>query len=324
MQTTTRLFHIFSRAAANQLLRKPLAVSFEVTHCCNARCRHCHLGGPVEEQAATPEQIGRICKEIGPVIAQLSGGEPLLRRDLEQIVEAIHRPNRPPYIDITTNGFLLTPQRYESLLQAGVDQIGISLDYPDLRHDAFRGLPGLFGRIEKLMESLRRQVEKPITLICTIQRDNFRDLPAMAELAYEWGVKVNFSAYTWLRTKSPEYLLAKRELAEFREVIERLEGLRKRCGNIFTSRRTFEMYARFFEKQSIPHCQTGVKFFNVNPDGTISPCGLIIKGYCSQKELREKFSSSNNCSFCYTSIRANTEKPLMHHIADVVHLLKAY
>lgn len=70
----------------------------------------------------------------------------------------------------------------------------------------------------------------------------------------------------------------------------------------------------FFRKGYLPNCCTGKKFFNVNPDGTLSPCGLIITNYKSQKELIEKFVKNNNCGYCYTSIRANTEKLAKYHI----------
>lgn len=154
MGSFRRALSLVYRGLRNYLTKRPLCISFEVTHSCNAKCIHCHLHGPVEEQRASPERLGEICRELSPVVAQASGGEPLLRKDLEQIIHAWRVPNRAPFIVVTTNATLLTLERYRSLREAGVAEFSISLDYPDDRHDTFRGVPGLFRRIEKLIQDL--------------------------------------------------------------------------------------------------------------------------------------------------------------------------
>lgn len=315
---------LVKRGVYNYLFKRPFGISFEVTHNCNAKCRHCHLGDKVSENRASPEELGEICRQLKPVLAQLSGGEPLLRRDLEQIVENFKRPNRAPYIDITTNGALLTKERYFSLLNAGVDQIGLSLDYPDERHDTFRGIPGLFSRIEKLINSLSPNGEIAISFICTIQSDNFRDLVKMVELAQKWKVKINFSTYTWLRTNNKDYLVSKEEIPELRSIVDEILNLKKKNNNVLTSEYLFNKMIEFFKNEGMPNCRSGEKFFNVNPDGSISPCGLHIKNYKSPQELREKFMSDINCDSCYTSIRGNTEKPFWYLLKDNFELIKNY
>lgn len=311
-----RTFALGKRGVLNYFLKNPLCVSFEVTHSCNAKCKHCHLGGPVEEQRASAERYAEIYQEIKPVVAQMSGGEPLLRNDLEQIIKAMKQPNGTPYIVITTNAALLTPERYRSLLEAGTDEFSISLDYPDTRHDDFRGIPGLFDRIEKLITSLPSGTGRAITLCCVIQSDNFRDCIQMAELAREWGVKLNFSTYTFLRTNNKSYMLSAEEIEEFETIVERLIEFRKKYGVIYTSGFVLKKIIEFFRNQQMPRCRTGTRFFNVNPDGTLSPCGLIIQNHRSQRELRHNFANRNSCVYCYTSIRANSEKPARHLIKD--------
>ncbi|MFQ5721547.1 MAG: hypothetical protein ACE5GI_03560, partial [Candidatus Aminicenantales bacterium] len=63
-------------------------------------------------------------------------------------------------------------------------------------------------------------------------------------------------------------------------------------------------------------------FFVVNPDGGLSPCGLIIKRYKTPKEMKKQFKKHNSCSFCYTSIRANSEKPAKYLIKDSLNSLQ--
>jgi MoaA/NifB/PqqE/SkfB family radical SAM enzyme len=287
-----------------------LTISFEITHACNAKCRHCHLGGGVKEDRASPQAFAEICAQVKPVVAQFSGGEPLLRQDLAEIVRAVRVPGRAPLIVVTTNAALLTKERFTELLEAGVDEFSISLDYPDDRHDAFRRIPGLFARIESLVNGLDESERNHITLCCVIQRDNFRDLLRMAELAREWKVTVNFSSYTPLRTHDQGYMIPPEEMDEFREVTRRLVAFKKTNGTVFTSEYAFKLMARYFERGFHPRCRTGDKFCNVNPNGTFSPCGLIITNYRTLRELKTEFAKTNTCVYCLTSIRANCEPPL--------------
>ena len=309
MGSIRRSLSLAKRGLRNQLTKRPFCISFEVTHSCNAKCKHCHLHGPVEEERASPEKLGEICKELSPVVAQASGGEPLLRKDLEQIIQAWRVPNKAPFIVVTTNATLLTRDRYQNLREAGVDEFSISLDYPDDRHDEFRDVPGLFHKIKNLVQELDPLEDKAISLCCVIQSDNFRSLPQMAELANKWDVRLNFSAYNTLRTHDNSYMLSKDDLEEFKEIIPVLLEMQKKHKKIRTPKDVLWKMVKYFEQGFIPKCRTGEKFFNVNPDGTFSPCGLIITGYKTKEKFLNDFCSSNTCVYCYTSLRANTERP---------------
>jgi MoaA/NifB/PqqE/SkfB family radical SAM enzyme len=311
MDSVGRTLSLAKRGLINQLTKRPFCISFEITHSCNAKCKHCHLHGPVEEERASPEKLGEICRELSPVVAQASGGEPLLRIDLEQIIKAWRVPNKAPFIIVTTNATLLTLDRYRSLREAGVDEFSISLDYPDERHDEFRGVPGLFLKIENLIRELRPHENKSISLCCVIQSDNFRLLPQMAELAHKWNVRLNLSAYNTLRTHDNSFMLSKDDLEDFREIILILLEKQKKQKKIRTPEDVLWKMVKYFEQGFIPRCQTGAKFFNVNPNGTLSPCGLIITDYKTKEEFIQDFCTRNSCVYCYTSLRANTERPFL-------------
>ncbi len=316
MKLVPRTLALAARGAANYLGRGPLCVSFEITYSCNARCRHCHLGGPVREERASPEEFGRIARALRPVVAQISGGEPLLRKDVEDVVKALKRPGRAPFLVLTTNGTLLTKDKHARLRDAGVEEFSLSLDYPDERHDAFRGVPGLFGKIRDLAGALKGNGDSGITLSCVIQRDNFRELVKLAELARDWGLRMNFSSYTHLRTHRMEYMIPAEELGELEEVLKRVKEFKKRRGTVFTSDYVLGRIPGYFRDGAVGGCRAGKRFFVVNPDGTLSPCGLIIRKYGSPAEIRKDFLQTNACAECYTSIRANTEKPVRYAILD--------
>lgn len=325
MDSRARVRRLARRGISNFLWRRPFCISFEVTYNCNAQCKHCHLGGAgnnPRETRAPAERFGELARRFKPVVAQVSGGEPLIRPDILDIVRAIRVSDRPPYVVLTTNGALLTRAMYDDLIKAGVNEFSLSFDYPDERQDAFRSIPGLFGKIRTLMESFGPAVPKAITLSGVVQRDNFRLLPAMAEQARAWGVKMNFSTYTWLRTQKKEFMIPAEEIGELRATIDRLLEQKRRYETIFTSDYVFHNMIAFFENESVPNCRAGSRFFVVNPNGALSPCGLIIKDYDSLRQLRREFLKRNDCTYCYTSIRGNSERPVKYLIKDNVHRLR--
>lgn len=317
MSSIQHALSMAGRGVGNYFRKKPFCVSFEITYSCNARCAHCHLGGPVpDEKRATPEQYAQRCRELKPLVAQVSGGEPLLRNDVEEIVTALKKQGGASYIVLTTNGATLTKKKYNRLRQAGVDAFSLSFDFPDERHDTFRGIPGLFNKIVRLLEEVQNEENPAIALSGVVQRENFRDLIAMSDFARKYGVKMNFSTYTWLRTKKQEFMIAGEELEELKEIIKKLRKHKKKYHTIVASDYVFTKMIEFFENQAIPNCRAGERFLVVNPDASLSPCGLIIKNYNSRRELLRDFLKNNTCSDCYTSIRANTEKPVKYLILD--------
>ncbi len=313
-----RSLNLLTRAIRAYLGLSPFCVSFEVTRRCNARCKHCHLGGRIEESVAPPERYQEICRQVKPLAILISGGEPLLRKDLVDVVTSLHNPGGPPYIAITTNGWLLNYETYEVLRQAGVDRFSISLDYPDERHDEFRNMPGLFNHIRNFIKRLDHNKPKPINISCVVHRHNYRELPKIAELGNQWGVRVNFSTYTPLRTGDTDYMLTKDDLLEFRKIIHILIRMKRHGSNIRTSDYVLNNMVTFFEKGGLAGCRAGRRYFVVNPDGTLSPCGLIIRAYSSWQEVKTDFSSKNACQSCYTSLRADCERPLRYLATDTI------
>jgi len=160
--------------------------------------------------------------------------------------------------------------------------------------------------------------DKAITFSCVVQRENYRDLPQIAEFARKWGVKLNLSTYTWLRTKSKEYLIPENELEELEDIIETLREHKKKYNTVIASEYMFKKMLEYFKNLTVGNCRAGEKFLIVNPDATLSPCGLHIRNYTSQKEIIADFLKNNTCGNCMTSIRVNTEKSLKYQIKDAL------
>jgi MoaA/NifB/PqqE/SkfB family radical SAM enzyme len=298
---------MIGRGTRSFCIDRPLAVSFELTHSCTAHCKHCDKGGIKPDPAGLlrAEDYAKLRRELKPMVVQLSGGEPLLRKDLHEIIRAVKEPSGLPYTILVTNGRLLTEEKYLAVRELGVNQISISLDFPDSRHDDFRGSPGLYAHLEKLVPALARHGHDDVALNTAITRENMPTLVAIYERAKEWGVSISYSAYTPLRTGSMEhYIQSPEDLALLRKKLDELLRLKAGNGRIANSPWTLSGIHDFFRDGTVPGCKAGQRFMVVTPTGGLQPCSMFAKTYGSQKEILREFVPKNQCGGCYVSIRS--------------------
>lgn len=306
----TMAVKMVARGAWNMIRKKPLTVSFEVTHACTANCWHCNWGGPIKESRLPPEGYARIWRSIGAPVVNVSGGEPLARGDLDDILRALSNPGRLPWIVVVSNASQLSPERFLRLKKAGMHQLSLSIDFPDDRHSEFRRIPGLFDRMNEMVPACVKVGDhSDISLNCCITAWNYRDLPAIVDLAERWGVMVNFSAYSLLRIDEPGGLVGENG---GREDLERSVGeiirMKKAGKPVFTSESALRKYMRFLIDGHIGGCMAGERFLVVNPDGRLTPCAMVMAYYDDQPTMRREFTCNNTCGACYISTRANAEK----------------
>ena len=88
---------IIGRGTRNWQSGRPLVVSFEVTDACSCFCKHCDHGGPKDESRnLKPADYRRYMQVLNPCVVQVSGGEPLLRDDVVEIVRTIKNCSTSP------------------------------------------------------------------------------------------------------------------------------------------------------------------------------------------------------------------------------------
>lgn len=314
---------IFARGMNNYRTNRPLCVSFEVTLSCNANCRHCDVGGiRKEEKQLEPREYSELVTLLNSPVVQISGGEPLLREDVVEIVRAVKQPDGLPYIILVTNGSLLNEGKYLELKRSGVNQFSVSLDFPDERHDEFRRFAGLYSHLEQTIPRLAELGYADIVLNCAITKDNLRYLLALARKAQEWNVMVSYSAYTILRTGCKDhFIFADQDLEILRQNIADVIKLKRKDGRVVNSESVLQNTYRFFKNGSIPNCGAGKRFLVVMPDGSLNPCAHHRIKYSTRKQMLEEFSSQNKCASCYVSIRAYSDQSLWNLLQDGVSAL---
>jgi cyclic pyranopterin phosphate synthase len=186
-----------------------------LTDRCNFRCFYClpHGEPPIapKEQMLSYEEIEYVCDifvELGIEKIRLTGGEPMMRRDIETIINKLAALKSKGLHDLalTTNGYFL-PDRAQSLKDAGLDRITISLD--SLKRDVFKQMTGVdvLDRVLAGIEAAKQAGLRPIKINAVIVRGHNEDETAdFAAFAREHDVKMRFiefmpldSGHDWSR-----------------------------------------------------------------------------------------------------------------------------
>ena len=163
--------------------RRPIVV-WNVTRTCNLRCIHCYTDS--EAKAYTGElstadgfNLLRDLAEFQVPAVLFSGGEPLVRKDLFELVGYARSLGLRP--TLSTNGTLITPEMALRIKNAGFTYVGISLDGIGPVNDCFRGVPGAF---EKALNAFRycRRVGQRVGLRLTLTRHNVENLHGIFDL----------------------------------------------------------------------------------------------------------------------------------------------
>lgn len=168
---------------------KPVVV-WNLTKQCNLYCEHCYAAADTEtaDGELTTEEGKRLLDDLadyGVPVVLFSGGEPLVRDDLFELVRyADERGIRPV---LSTNGTLITPEKAEQLRDAGLKYAGISVDGLPERNDAFRGKDGAF---DAAVRGIRACLDAGLKtgLRYTITEANADDLRGVVDLLHEEGV----------------------------------------------------------------------------------------------------------------------------------------
>ncbi len=303
---------IIGRGSLNWPAGRPIVVSFEVTDACTCYCKHCDHGGPRDQSRnLKPADYRRYMEALRPCVVQISGGEPLIREDVVDIVRNVKAGAGVPYTILVSNWSNMTEGKYLELHEAGVDQFSVSLDFPDERHDAFRGYPGLYSHLKDLVPRVARFGFDDIVLNSCITSENVAEINRLADKAREWGVNICYSSYSARRTGCRDYSLTSPEqLALLNRELDNVEARRDATNWIVNAPSTLDATRQFFERGGMPGCRAGHRFLVVTSDGWLQPCSMVFQKYRLEEHERmvKEFTETNTCDECYVSIRSYLDK----------------
>jgi len=297
--------------------RMPVLVHFEVTLRCNARCSFCDYW-QTDASARSQElaSYADAARFFNPMLVTFTGGEPLLRRDLETLVSAVAHAVRLKYIIVLTHGGMLSVERARSLWDAGVNQFNISLDYIDGRHDVARGIPGLTARILATVQAMRATGIDGIRFNTVVKRDNLDQIMPIVRLALELGCGVNLSVYTDAKNGNRDFVLEGETHQRVDALVaELLAFKRRRRGVITNSDYYLEQLPRYVRGEMKEPCHSGIRTVHLNPSGHVKRCPDFPTDFHWRDFHRYE---SIACNACYYACRGEAQAPLrFSRVADV-------
>ncbi|ARX87619.1 MULTISPECIES: pyrroloquinoline quinone biosynthesis protein PqqE [Streptomyces] len=251
----------------------PWALLAELTHGCPLRCAYC--SNPVKLNSRSAELSGgewadvlRQAADLGVVQTHLSGGEPLLRRDLRDIVAAADAAGI--HTQLVTSGVGLHEARLAGLVDAGLRSVQLSVQHADpARADLIAGARATNAK--ERAARLVREAGLPLGLNAVLHRANLDALDALVELGLAWGADrielANTQFYGWALRNRDALLPDPEQVARARVTLERW---RVRLGD----RMELVWVAPDYVDATAKPCMGGwgAVSLTVAPDGTVLPC----------------------------------------------------
>jgi len=252
------------------------SVTLEVAFRCDVRCVFCsRWSDPTDLSLEAIDGIAEDMATLGAGQVSLTGGDPFVRRDIREIIDAFAERSVP--IQIHTNGVVLTSfaEFLESRSHA-VRGITVSIDSPHPEtHDEIRGVKGTFARALAGMDRIRHSI--PVSLACTLNQKNFHEIEEYVRFAGEHGYPFRFQP---LHDDGQNRLAPNQDGVEVEP--DALIGLTERLEAIPVARPSFEMrqYYRLFEpffrnRSSLNglRCVTAARLtYVIDPQGDVYPC----------------------------------------------------
>lgn len=289
------------------------SATVDITTRCNLKCKHCRTEEVNSDLSL--EQIELIAQKIAHPqrrIVFLSGGEPLVRKDIVQVVSIFKK--YVPCVCVNTNSLLLNEQLLNDLIDAGLNYIQVSLDGVRETHDYMRGT----GNFDRAIEKLRLINSKKIKLhiSCCISMLNIDSMYDFAkEILVTRGIKVDILGFKRFIPKNEmagKYNLDKGGL---QKLYRNFEEVRKEFSNItkivvdFPQKNIFdaENVIRVMEKYRLTcsGCSAATGGPCIRPDGTVSPCSLLYinSGNIFENSLEEIYTSVPFVEICNRHIK---------------------
>lgn len=258
---------------------------WECTHRCNLSCRHCgsDCKTTVDHPDMPKEDFLRVIDSLTPHVDNhrlsivITGGEPLMRKDLEEVGLALYKREYP--WGIVTNGLALTKSRFDSLLRAGIHSMTISLDGLEDDHNWMRGNELSFQRALAAIRMVAAEPSVNFDVVTCVNPRTLGSLEQIRQLLIDAGVKAwrLFTVFPAGRAKSEDFELTQDQLKRLMSFIidTRRQGAIKAsyCCEGFMGNYEGDVRDYFYS------CEAGVSVGSVLIDGSIGACPSIRANY---------------------------------------------
>ena len=252
---------------------QPLWLLAELTYRCPLHCVFCY--NPVQLKQASSElttaewvEVMRQARQLGAAQLGFSGGEPLVRDDLEELVQEAHRLGY--YTNLITSGVGLTPARAQRLKDAGLDHVQLSFQDSTRELNDFLSHTKTFELKKKVAQTIKAH-DWPMVMNCVLHRHNLPHVGQIIEMALDLGAEylelANVQYYGWAWVNRDHLMPTRAQLQQAEAVVQQY---RERIGN--QCRLLFVVPDYFEERPKACMNGWGAVFLSIAPDGLAMPC----------------------------------------------------
>lgn len=276
--------------------RKASSLRMALTARCNLNCTYCHHEGEVAPRSEIPLEtavnVASAAAELGFRSIKLTGGEPLLRTDLEKMLSMM-----PPLdLSLTTNGVLLAG-RAKSLAQAGLDRVNVSLDSldPQTYQSITRSSP---GDLQKVIDGIDAALDsglRPVKLNVVVLKENQGEVSRLMDFCKDRGLVLQLIELLDLKGQG------------YGGNVESLEAILQSRADKIAVREMHRRKKYFLEGAEVEvvrpmdnteFCANCTRL-RVTSDGKLKPCllrndNLLEIGSCNKEEIKDLIVAANS------------------------------
>jgi len=311
----------------------PIYVQFAVSNKCNLRCLMCNALDSRKSEKELGlleiEKLADILKRLEVAILILSGGEPLIRTDLPEIIRLF--ADRGIEVRLQTNAVLANEEIVKNLIQAGLREVTISLDSLDSqKYDAITGVAGSWQKVIKGMALFSQYLPKKANMSginVVVSKRNIEELPQIIEFVTRIGfyaslipvhISDNTSREFIVRKNSPDFQFHPDDFPLIDRVYEKIIAMKKNNFNIYNSYRFLSESKEFLKNNKATwRCASPFLYFSISPSGNFLPCvdimtnismldGDFFRKFHTQdfmESIRKKVEKCRGCMYaCYPEI----------------------
>jgi radical SAM protein with 4Fe4S-binding SPASM domain len=303
------------------------SISWNLTKRCNLNCDHCYLdadfrGGVRTDELGT-EECFRVIDQIAEVNPNafliLTGGEPLLRPDIYEIVR--YAADKKFMVVLGTNGTMINHTVAKKIKEAGAHGVGISIDSMDaIKHNKFRGVDQAWENSTKAFEILN-EVGVDFLIQMSVSEMNYKEIPDVVAYAESIGA-IAFNLYFLVCTGRGQ---GNTDIsnAAYEEALKTLYKLQMDYkGRLMINSKCAPQYKRVvyendpesvYQRTYSGGCPAGTHYGRISPEGDLTPCPFIAESVGNLKDssfkdlwnnaplmnqLRDRKSLEGKCGTC--------------------------
>ncbi|MGC8998093.1 MAG: radical SAM protein [Candidatus Bathyarchaeia archaeon] len=297
---------------------RPYHVQWMVTRRCNYRCAGCNVWREQDSEELSTEEIKRgldILRKLGVVEVLISGGNPLLRADIDEIIEYA---SRYFFTTVYDNGSMAA-EKIAALRHANFVAISIDSLNPE-KNDRIRGVKGAWKRAMETVEKLHREGIN-VSVTPTISQANLYEIIDFTKYFLSRGIPVWYSLYSYdavgcsnslfkIGKEEDHFIIRDRDAMV--KVCDSLLEMKQKDDNVLITTKVLEAVKHLYlENKRIWRCRALQSFFVINHLGEVAGCHLhepvasifeLPTLWESERfeTLRRKFSECERCTYlCY-------------------------